>query len=118
MCHGVAVADPYRWLEDGEAPEVEAWRIEQEKHLRAYLDARCPAARPSRRGCARSSPSARCPRPCPRRGRYFYEKSTGAQEQPVLYVREGRDGADRVLLDPARLARRRGLRPRLALPVP
>src|SRR5262249_7269873 len=42
--------------------------------------------------------------PDPHRGRYFYQKRTGAQEQPVLYVREGRDGEDRVLLDPARLS--------------
>jgi prolyl oligopeptidase len=39
-----------------------------------------------------------------RRGRYFHQRRTGDQEQPVLYQREGRDGADRVLLDPARLA--------------
>jgi prolyl oligopeptidase len=39
--------------------------------------------------------------PSVRRGRYFHQKRAGEQEQPVLYVRDGVDGADRVLLDPA-----------------
>ena len=103
MCHGVTVADPYRWLEEGQAPEVEAWGVEQEKHLRAYLDARPGQKAIEARLRALFSIGTLSP-PVPRGGRYFYEKRTGAQEQPVLYVREGRDGADRVLLDPARLA--------------
>ena len=35
MRHGVAVADPYRWLEDGASPETLAWGVEQERYLRA-----------------------------------------------------------------------------------
>ena len=31
MRHGVAVADPYRWLEDGASPETLAWSAEQER---------------------------------------------------------------------------------------
>jgi len=36
--HGVAVVDPYRWLEDGEAPAVLAWEHAQNERTRAYLD--------------------------------------------------------------------------------
>jgi prolyl oligopeptidase len=36
--HGVAVSDPYRWLEDGSAPRVEAWSAAQNSRTRAYLD--------------------------------------------------------------------------------
>ncbi len=36
--HGVAVTDPYRWLEDGTAPEVQAWSAAQNARSRAYLD--------------------------------------------------------------------------------
>lgn len=36
--HGVAVSDPYRWLEDGAAPRVEAWSSAQNSRTRAYLD--------------------------------------------------------------------------------
>ena len=36
--HGVAVSDPYRWLEDGASPRVEAWSAAQNSRTRAYLD--------------------------------------------------------------------------------
>jgi len=36
--HGVAVADPYRWLEDWSSAEVKAWSAEQNKLARSYLN--------------------------------------------------------------------------------
>ena len=36
--HGVAVQDPYRWLEDADSPESKAWIAEQTAYSRAYLD--------------------------------------------------------------------------------
>ena len=39
VLHGVTVADPYRWLEDAENPEVAAWIEAQTRRTRAYLDA-------------------------------------------------------------------------------
>ena len=33
-------------------------------------------------------------------GRYFYAKKEGNQNQPIVYMREGLDGADKVLIDP------------------
>jgi prolyl oligopeptidase len=36
--HGVAVADPYRWLEDGDDPEVAAWVAAQNELTRSTLD--------------------------------------------------------------------------------
>ena len=38
--HGVEVADPYRWLEDGDDPEVRAWVAEQNAATRSVLDVR------------------------------------------------------------------------------
>ncbi|HEX2656616.1 MAG TPA: hypothetical protein VHU40_00020, partial [Polyangia bacterium] len=32
--HGETVADPYRWLEDGTSPEVDAWTAAQTAYLR------------------------------------------------------------------------------------
>jgi prolyl oligopeptidase len=101
--HGVAVADPYRWLEDGESPEVTAWSAAQERHLRAVLDPLPFRDAIRRRLRALFSIGTIAP-PVPRRARYFYEKRTGAQEQPVLLLREGIGGEDRVLLDPSTLA--------------
>ena len=37
--HGVVVEDPYRWLEDWEDPEVQAWSEGQNAHARAALAA-------------------------------------------------------------------------------
>ena len=40
VLHGHEVADPYRWLEDGDAAEVAAWVAAQNERTRAALDAR------------------------------------------------------------------------------
>jgi hypothetical protein len=37
--HGVTVADPYRWLENGADPKVHDWSVAQDKQTRAYLNA-------------------------------------------------------------------------------
>ena len=49
----MAVADPYRWLEDGGSPEDVAWSAEQERYLRASLD-RWPGRRAIQRAPARA----------------------------------------------------------------
>lgn len=36
--HGVAVTDPYRWLENGSDPKVVAWSAAENARTRAYLD--------------------------------------------------------------------------------
>lgn len=38
--HGVEVADPYRWLEDGSDPRVQQWAREQTTFARQFLDGR------------------------------------------------------------------------------
>src|SRR5580692_7753728 len=37
VLHGVTVEDPYRWLEDGKAPEVQAWMTAEDTLARAEL---------------------------------------------------------------------------------
>ncbi len=97
--HGVTLTDPYRWLEDGSSTETQAWVTEQNAHTRAVLD-----SLPGREALAArltsllSLPSIGLP--TPRHGRYFLTRREGDQNQPVIYVREGLNGPERVLLDP------------------
>ena len=43
--HGTDVADPYRWLEDGDDPEVIAWAAAQNAFTRSVIDAFAGRAR-------------------------------------------------------------------------
>ncbi|MEO7986066.1 MAG: prolyl oligopeptidase family serine peptidase [Gemmatimonadales bacterium] len=99
LLHGEAIPDPYRWLESGDAPETRAWTDGQNALTESWL-----AARPER-ATIRARLDALLTigvlsAPVPVRGRYFYQRREGRQNQPVLYVRDGVDGADRVLVDP------------------
>jgi prolyl oligopeptidase len=108
VLHGVAVADPFRWLEDGESPEVRAWDETQTAATRAWLDELPGQA--ALRGRLRellsvghvAAPAARTTADGTRR--YFHLRREGTQEQAVLYVRDGVDGTDRPLIDPAPLS--------------
>jgi len=100
--HGVDVADPYRWLENAEAPEVERWTEAQNAATRRVLD-RVPgrAAIESRLWQLYEIGSVGVPvsRPVGKTRRYFYARRDGKQNQAVLYVRDGAGGADRALVD-------------------
>jgi prolyl oligopeptidase len=105
--HGVAVADPYRWLEEGAAPEVQAWTAAQNALTKKMLD-----AYPGREALSArfwqlyeiGSLGTPFPRRHGKRTRLFYTRRDGKQNQPVLYVRDGADGADRALVDVNALA--------------
>ncbi|HEY8195919.1 MAG TPA: prolyl oligopeptidase family serine peptidase [Gemmatimonadales bacterium] len=97
--HGEVVPDPYRWLEDGTTPETRRWTEQQNAVTEAYL-----AAVPGRERIGRRLEELLgigvLGTPTPKRGRYFYLRRDGRQNQPVLYWRDGVDGADRVAVDP------------------
>jgi prolyl oligopeptidase len=95
---GNKVSDPYRWLEDINSPEVQAWVAEETKLTRSYLDSipfkeyvkdrlyklrRCSCyAVPERRG-----------------GRYFYFKNDEGMYYSKYYLKESLDSKPRLLLD-------------------
>src|SRR5690349_7147264 len=99
LLHGEAIADPYRWLEDGDAPETRAWTERQNAFTRAYLDARRPRQR-IRERLEQLLSIGVLGVPYPAAGRYFYLRRDGAQNQPVLYWRNEVHGEDRVAVDP------------------
>lgn len=101
--HGVEVTDPYRWLEAGDAAEVAAWTAAQNVHTEAWLDA-VPARAAIRSRLQKLLGIGVLGTPTPAQGRYLYQRREGSTNQPVLYVRDGLDGSDRVAIDPNSLS--------------
>jgi prolyl oligopeptidase len=99
ILHGETIADPYRWLEDGENPETGAWTQQQNARTEAYL-ARFPGRQRIRQRLQELLAIGAISVPTPARGKYLYQRRDGSQNQPVLYVRDGVDGEDRVAIDP------------------
>lgn len=102
--HGVDVPDPYRWLENGDSPEVSAWVDAQNQLLERKLSA--SKARPLLRArLAELLQIGWISLPTVRKTqtgglRLFFKRREGKQEQPILVVRDGSRGTDSVLLDP------------------
>ncbi len=96
---GVSITDPYRWLEDGGSDEVRAWVDGQNAWTASLLDAR-PGRAAVHDRLARLLSIGTIGTPEPRGGRYFFTRREGKQNQPILYVRDGLKGKDRVLVDP------------------
>lgn len=101
--HGVTVADPYRPLEDPDAPEVTAWVRGQNELSRAFLDA-VPARPAIKERIARLWDYPKPGAPFERGGRWFQLRNSGLQAQAVLYTGDSPGGAGRVLLDPNQLS--------------
>jgi prolyl oligopeptidase len=97
--HGVTVRDPYRWLEEADAPETRAWIEQQNCVASRYLDAIPERAALERRLTALWD-YPKYGTPFREGDRYFYFKNDGLQNQSVLYVQDSLDGEAAVLLDP------------------
>ncbi|HZN02929.1 MAG TPA: prolyl oligopeptidase family serine peptidase [Candidatus Polarisedimenticolia bacterium] len=97
--HGVRIADPYRWLEDGSSNEVRAWVDGQNAWAEALLGAR-PGRAGVRERLGRLLAIGTIGTPDVRGDLYFFTRREGTQNQPILYVRQGLKGQDRVLVDP------------------
>ena len=101
--HGTKVADPYRWLEDDNAPDTKAWVTAQNKVTFSYLD-QIPERAKLRERLTKLWNFERYGIPFKQGGRYFYSKNDGLQNQSVLYVADSLNTAPRVLLDPNKLS--------------
>jgi prolyl oligopeptidase len=97
--HGVSIADPYRWLEDTDAPATKAW-VEAQNRLSDSFLATIPERANIKYRLTQLWNYARYGAPFKEGGRYFYFENTGLQNQSVLFVQDGRNAPARVLLDP------------------
>jgi prolyl oligopeptidase len=101
--HGVTVRDPYRWLEDAAAPEVQAWTRAQNARTRAYLDARPGRARIEEKLTAlitRAAPSFYSFKAAGKK--LFAMRNDPAKQQPMLAALDSIDDLSdfKVILDP------------------
>ncbi|HTH63825.1 MAG TPA: prolyl oligopeptidase family serine peptidase [Gemmatimonadales bacterium] len=101
--HGTAVADPYRWLEDVDAPDTRAWIDAENAVTFAYL-ATVPERDAIRRRLTAVWDYPRYGTPFKKRGAYFFYKNDGLQNQSVLYHQASRGAPPQVLLDPNMLS--------------
>ena len=107
---GVPVADPYRWLENDVRtdPAVGDW-VEKENALsRKVLDA-LPGRNILRKRMEALFAHGRFTLPRKAGDRYFYGYNSGLERQTPLYVREGLNGAQRLLIDPNKWAQDGGV---------
>jgi prolyl oligopeptidase len=101
--HGTKIIDNYRWLEDGNSPETEKWVEQEMSYTRGMLDP-LPGRDAIRKELTDLLTIGSIGVPRIAGKYYFYLRRDGLQNQPVLYVREGVDGKDRVLVDANQLS--------------
>ncbi len=101
--HGTKVTDNYRWLEDGNSPQTQKWVADQMAYTRALLDP-LPGRDAIHKRLTELLSIGSITAPVIAGKHYFYTKREGMQNQPVLYVRDGVNGTDRVLVDANQLA--------------
>jgi len=96
---GTKVADPYRWLENNDSPEVAEWVAAENKVTYSYLD-QIPYRKAvfNRLSELYNYPKFSAPT---RRGEWFvFSKNDGLQNQSIYYIQKGLDGTPELLLDP------------------
>jgi prolyl oligopeptidase len=102
--HGTAVPDPYRPLEQLDAPATRRW-VEAENRLARPLLEALPWREQLRARLGALMRYARRSLPVQEGGRYFGLRHDGMQAQSVLYVADSADAGGRVLIDPNRMSR-------------
>lgn len=98
---GIRIADPYRWLENDARtdPSVREWVGQENALTRRTIDA-LPGRSILHQRMAALFGHGRFTVPRKAGTRYFYGYNSGLQRQTPLYVREGLNGAQRLLIDP------------------
>src|SRR5689334_6013335 len=101
--HGVEVTDPYRHLEEAASPETQNFVAQQLAYTRRVLD-RLPGRDQLRARLSELLTIGSIGTPQIGGKYYFHTRREGTQNQPVLYVREGVNGTDHVLVDVNQIA--------------
>jgi prolyl oligopeptidase len=97
--HGAKVADPYRPLEDLDAPSTRAW-IEAENKITSDFLEKIPARAKLKSRLTKLWDYEKYGIPSKEGDRYFFSRNTGLQNQSVIYTTRSLEGEPKVLLDP------------------
>jgi prolyl oligopeptidase len=97
ILHGVEVPDPYRWLEDADAPETRAWLAAQQEYARSFLDT--PIRKRIRARLAELMKIDAVGFPFERGGYYFYSRRRAHEQRNAICWRRGLDGEEETLVD-------------------
>ena len=100
---GTQVPDPYRWLEDDRSQETAQWVKAENKVTQDYLS-KIPFRNDIKRRLTELANYTKWGTPFIVKGKYYYFKNDGLQNQSVLYVQDTMDGEPRVALDPNTLS--------------
>ncbi|MBW4538164.1 MAG: prolyl oligopeptidase family serine peptidase [Myxacorys chilensis ATA2-1-KO14] len=101
--HETSVADPYRWLEDPDSDESQAWIEAQNQLTFGYLQNLSERSQIQQR-LTQLWDYEKYGIPFKQGKRYFYFKNDGLQNQSVLYTLTSLDDEPKVLLDPNKLS--------------
>ena len=97
--HGVAVADPYRWMEDADAPATKTW-VAAENRVTADYFGKIPYRDAV---LARLQTLVNYPRysaPFKKNGFVYFYRNSGLQNQSELCMQKGYDGTPETLINP------------------
>lgn len=101
---GIKVHDPYRWLEDDNSPETEEWVKAQNELTFSYLE-RIPYRQKIRDRLTKLWDYPKMSPPVNIKGKYFFFKNDGLQNQSVLYYMDKIKGTEKVVVDPNQLSK-------------
>jgi len=99
--HGVKLTDPYRWLENGRDPEVEAWTKHQHDATVTWLDANAPRIAGLHDELVAYFDRDITQPPFFKKGREFFHRTRKGEAQAKVYTRI--DGMERLIFDPIAL---------------
>ncbi|MBP7960943.1 MAG: S9 family peptidase [Caldilineaceae bacterium] len=101
--HGTPVADPFRWLEETDAPATKAW-IKAQNGVTFDFLAQIATREPIRQRLTELWDFPKRWAPVPKGGHIFQLRNTGLQNQDVLFVMDSPTDEGRILLDPNTLS--------------
>ena len=96
---GTDVPDPYRWLENDTSQATAAW-VEAENKVTAEYIAQIPFRNQLKERLAELNNYEKIASVYKKKGKYYFFKNSGLQNQSVFYVKDSLNGEPRVLLDP------------------